>query len=65
MLWGDDGLDDAGDVVDVRKRFYAKNHVVESTLGDVRGFLGDADNCRRGWLADQSVSGRLDRQRVP
>jgi hypothetical protein len=45
MLWGNNRLDDVGDVVYIRKGFYAKEDIIEGLFGRMGGIFGRSNNC--------------------
>jgi len=46
MLWGDDRLDDIGDVVDVGEGLDAEQDIIEGLLGRMCGVFGCSNDCR-------------------
>lgn len=53
MLGRDNRLDDVGDIVYVRKSFYAKEDIIKGLFGRMGGILGGSNDCR------DAVSGLL------
>jgi hypothetical protein len=44
MLWGDDGFDDVGDIVYIRKGLDAEEDVVKGLFGGMGGVFGGSDD---------------------
>lgn len=53
VLGRDNRLDDVGDIVYVRKSFYAKEDIIKGLFGRMGGILGGSNDCR------DAVSGLL------
>jgi hypothetical protein len=45
MLWGNDRLDDVGDVVYIRKGFNTEEDIVEGLFGRMCGIFGRSNDC--------------------
>jgi hypothetical protein len=53
VLGRDNRLDDVGDIVYVRKSFYAKEDIIKGLFGRMGGIFGGSNDCR------DAVSGLL------
>lgn len=45
MLWRDYRLNDAGNIVNIWKRFHAEKDIVEGDLGRLGGFFRSSHDC--------------------
>jgi hypothetical protein len=47
VLWGDDRLDDIGNIIYIRESLYAEEDIVERLLGRMGGIFRSSDDCEK------------------